>query len=189
MLHGLTYTDDQWVRLGIGDAADALIAAGQIPPLIIVMPLDDDWHQPFESHFGEALVNDLLPWIDANYATRRDRNGRAIGGLSRGASWAIHVGLKNWRLFGSIGAHSLALFWSDSEQVNRMLDDIPWDAYPRIYMDIGMKDEDLASAQEFEGVLMARHFPHEWHLFPGFHDEAYWRSHVEDYLRWYSAQW
>lgn len=189
MLHGLNAGDDQWERMGIGVTADALIAAGQIEPLIIVMPEDNDSLQPTQSHFGQALVEELVPWIDSHYPTRTDRLGRAIGGLSRGAAWAIHIGLTDWRLFGAIGAHSLALFWTDGEEINQLLGSIPWDGLPKIYMDIGTKDLDLESTTSFEERLMALHIPHEWHLFPGFHDEDYWKSHLEDYLRWYSAQW
>ena len=188
LLHGLTFSDDQWVRLGIGDAADALIISGQIQPLIIVFPQDNDALQPTQSHFGLALVEELVPWIDTHYPTRVDRSSRAIGGLSRGASWAVHIGLTEWHLFGAIGAHSLALFWTDSAEINFLLGSPPWDAYPKIYMDIGTRDQDLRSASDFEARLMAYHIPHEWHLFPGFHDEAYWKSHLDDYLRWYSAQ-
>ena len=32
-------------------------------------------------------------------------------------------------------------------------------------------------------------FPHEWYLFNGTHDEAYWSAHVEDYLEWYTRPW
>src|SRR5574338_621845 len=38
LLHGQTYTDDQWVRLGAVSAADQLILAGESPPFIIVFP-------------------------------------------------------------------------------------------------------------------------------------------------------
>jgi len=31
--------------------------------------------------------------------------------------------------------------------------------------------------------------PHEWHLFTGYHEEAYWQSHLEQYLRWYTQDW
>jgi hypothetical protein len=26
-------------------------------------------------------------------------------------------------------------------------------------------------------------------MFSGYHEEAYWQAHVEDYLRWYTAGW
>jgi hypothetical protein len=46
LIHGQSYTDDQWERLGAGKTADDLISNGNIPPFIIVMPRDRIWEQP-----------------------------------------------------------------------------------------------------------------------------------------------
>jgi enterochelin esterase-like enzyme len=191
LIHGQNYNDDQWDRLGVDETADALIAAGEIPPLIIVMPRDRSWAQPTEDRFGQVLVDGLLPFVDQNYRTIPDRLHRAIGGLSRGAGWAVHLGLSHWELFSAIGAHSLPVFWVDTPHIRPWLKDIPPDALPRIYMDIGEKDRPviLNSARWFEDLLTELEIPHEWHLFTGFHEEAYWESHVEQYLRWYTGDW
>ena len=31
--------------------------------------------------------------------------------------------------------------------------------------------------------------PHEWYLFNGTHEEAYWSAHVNDCLTWYVQPW
>lgn len=191
LIHGQSYTDDQWERLGAGKTADDLISNGNIPPFIIVMPRDRIWEQPTVDQFGEAVVQALLPYIDQTYRTLASRKYRAIGGLSRGAGWAIHLGLSHWALFGAIGAHSLPVFWSDTAHIAAWLDTIPFELLPRIYIDIGDKDRPpiLASAIWFEQLLTRKGIPHEWHLFSGYHEEAYWKAHVEQYLRWYSLEW
>ncbi len=84
LIHGQNYNDDQWDRLGVDETADALIAAGEIPPLIIVMPRDRSWAQPTEDRFGQVLVDELLPFIDETYRTLPDRSHRAIGGSIAG---------------------------------------------------------------------------------------------------------
>jgi enterochelin esterase-like enzyme len=191
LIHGQNYNDDQWDRLGVDETADDLIAAGEIPPLIIVMPRDRSWAQPTEDHFGQVLADGLLPFIDKSYRTLPDRLHRAIGGLSRGAGWAIHLGLSRWELFSALGAHSLPVFWADTSHVRQWLKDIPSDELPRIYLDIGEKDRPaiMSSARWFEDLLTELDIPHEWHLFTGYHEEAYWHSHVEQYLRWYTRDW
>jgi enterochelin esterase-like enzyme len=189
LLHGQGYQDDQWTRLGISKTADTLINQAKIDPLIIIMPYDSDWRQPTESHFGEAVTEELLPWIDSHYPTRAGRLNRAIGGLSRGAAWALHLGLVDWPSFGAIGAHSLPIFWSDTEQIPKWLNAIPPADMPRIFLDVSNKDEDLTSNLGFEALLNKLHIPHEWHLFNGYHDEAYWSAHVQSYLLWYSQGW
>jgi enterochelin esterase-like enzyme len=189
LLHGQTFNDDQWVRLGIPTLADHLISTGEISPLIMVMPRENNWPQPDETNFGKAVTDALLPWIDSQYRTIPERASRAIGGVSRGAAWAIHLGLTRWQLFGAIGAHSLPIFWTDSEQVSHWLEAIPSGSMPRIYIDISTNDEDLASAVDFETLLNKRGIPHEWYIRPGYHGEDYWKAHVEEYLRWYAAAW
>lgn len=191
LIHGQNYNDDQWDRLGADETADRLIASGQAPPFIIVMPRDRSWAQPDEDNFGRAVTEVLIPWIDTNYRTQAARDGRAVGGLSRGAGWAIHLGLSRWDLFGSIGAHSLPVFWTDLPHLREWMDAIPPDALPRMYLDLGDKDRPQISksARWFEQLLTDRGFPHEWHLYPGYHEEAYWEAHVEEYLRWYALGW
>lgn len=191
LIHGMNYNHDQWDRLGADETANALTAAGEISPFIIVMPRDRSWDEPEKDPFGEVLVEELIPFIDANYRTLPERKYRAIGGLSRGAGWAVHLGLSRWDLFGAIGGHSLPVFWTDTSRVRGWLAAIPPDAYPRIYLDIGEKDRPsiLNSARWFENLLNEEGIPHEWYLNTGYHNEEYWSAHVEDYLRWYAQDW
>ena len=171
------------------ETADALIKSAEIPPLLIIMPRDRIWKQPPENNFGKAVISDLVPIIDASYRTIPERKYRAIGGLSWGANWAIHLGLTNWRIFGRIGAHSLPVFSTDGPRLSGWLDAIPSNELPRIYLDAGDHDRWLQYTQWFEDLLTQKGIPHEWHLYPGYHNEDYWSSHVEDYLRWYTKDW
>jgi enterochelin esterase-like enzyme len=191
LVHGQTFNDDQWDRLGADEAANELIAAGEVAPFLIVMPSDISSNQPSLDHFGEAVIEELLPWVDANYRTLADREHRAVGGLSRGASWAIHLGLTHPKLFAAMGGHSPPVFVEDAPKVRGWLDTIPAELMPRIWLDIGERDQRsiLDSAIWFEGLLSERNIAHEWYLFAGDHSEAYWSSHVELYLRWYAQDW
>lgn len=191
LIHGQSYTHDQWDRLGVDEVADNLIARGELEPFMIILPRDRSWTQPTQDMFGDVLVTELLPHIDSVYRTLQERSYRAIGGLSRGAAWAVHLGISHWELFGAIGAHSLPVFWSDAPKIPEWLDAIPIESLPRIYLDIGEKDrpEILESALWFEDLLISKNIPHEWHLNPGYHEEDYWSAHVEQYLRWYAQDW
>lgn len=189
LIHGQNYNNDQWDRLGAGETADALVAAGEIAPFIMVLPRDRNWDQPDKDRFGQAVVEVLIPFIDTHYHTLPDRQQRSIGGLSRGAGWAVHLGLSHWELFGALGAHSLPVFWADTPHIRAWLDAIPAEALPRIYLDTGEKDYLIRSTLWFAGVLNDKGIPHEWYLFPGYHEEAYWQSHIETYLRWYTREW
>ncbi|MEA3350308.1 MAG: alpha/beta hydrolase-fold protein [Chloroflexota bacterium] len=190
LIHGQTYTDAQWIRLGASEAADVLIAGG-VSPFIIVMPREEnDRILPSENPFDEILIEVLIPHIDRNYRTLTDREHRAIGGLSRGGNWAVHLGLSRWDLFGSIGGHSTPAFATDGPpQIRAWLETIPFEQLPRIYLDTGDGDRWKENTLRLEAVLTEESIPHEWHLFTGYHNEHYWSSHVKDYLQWYAQEW
>ncbi len=179
LLHGANYTDDQWLRLGATEGN---------PNFIIVMPfnkyslrlVDDD-------EFGEIFIEDFLPFIDEAYLTRDEAKYRAIGGLSRGGGWAIHYGFTRWALFGAVGAHSPAIFYKDHNKLEKWLAEIPADAMPRLFVDVGDKDQELNSVISFEAMLNAQNIPHTWRFYTGFHDENYWAAHTQEYLAWYAA--
>jgi enterochelin esterase-like enzyme len=180
LIHGQSYTDDQWDRLGMDETADRLISAGEISPLIIVMPRDRIWVPPPEDAFGESLITELIPEIDLQYRTRAKREYRAIGGLSRGGNWALHLGLQHWELFSTIGAHSTPSFVVDGpNRVRGWLEAIPQSRLPRIFMDVGESDRWLEQVMNLEAVIGEAGVPHEWYLYPGYHEEEYWESHVE----------
>jgi enterochelin esterase-like enzyme len=191
LLHGQGYDDDQWDRLGADEAADALISSGEAVPFIIVMPRYQNWFQPDVHNFDQAMAEVLIPHIDSHLRTIPDRSQRAIGGLSKGAAWALHLGLSRWELFGAVGLHSLALFSTDRPRIPDWLDAIPQDQLPRFYIDIGDKDSKnlLVSTRWFEETLTQNNIPHEWYLFSGYHEEKYWQEHTEGYIRWYTRDW
>jgi enterochelin esterase-like enzyme len=189
LLHGAIATDQQWDELGIDEAADQLIARGDIPPLLIILPKEDTWISLPENPFGNQIVTDLVPWVDTHYQTAADRQYRAIGGLSRGGNWAVRIGFLHWALFGTIGAHSTPLFFGDLDRLPNWFEGIPPSKIPRIYLDIGKDDNNREDATAFAAKLSTLGIPHTWQVSPGLHDESYWGSHLEEYLLWYSAEW
>jgi enterochelin esterase-like enzyme len=184
LIHGLNFTEDQWERLGAPAAADVLAASGEIAPLIIVMPRDRR-----DARLDRAFVNDLVPYIDANYRTLADREHRAIGGLSRGAGWALHIGLQFPAVFSRIGAHSPAVFNGDENRLLQCTRHLPPDQIPAIYIDTGEGDSLVRSAVWLDQVFTWFKVEHTFILQAGAHSEKYWSAHVSDYLRFYAADW
>jgi enterochelin esterase-like enzyme len=98
---------------------DKAIRAGQIPPMIIVMPNGlggktmwsdtRDGKLPVES----VLVKDLIPHIDATYRTIPSREGRALNGFSMGGYGAGHLGFKYPEVFGVVSMQAPALLQPD----------------------------------------------------------------------------
>lgn len=184
LLPGLRQDESAWDQIGVDETADRLIGRGDIPPLIIIMPGEAD-----DDRFGAALLQDLMPYIEANYRALTDRRHRALGGLSRGAGWTAHIGFQRPELFGALGIHSVAIFYSDERSVYRWLNAAAPEDMPRIYLDIGEDDSLLYSAEWLDDILTQRGVGHEFVVNPGGHTTAYWRAHLIDYLRWYTAEW
>lgn len=189
LLHGQTFTQDQWVRLGVPQIADELIFTNQSPPFIIVFPDDRFWNLQAGAGFGDRFINHLIPYVDANYRTVATREYRALGGLSRGGGWVIQLGFANPNLFSSLGLHSPAIFKEDASSLEKIINNIPEESRPRLWMDVGDTDRELESVLVFENILTNTFYQHEFHLYAGDHSETYWSAHVEEYIRWYVSGW
>jgi enterochelin esterase-like enzyme len=185
LFHGQNMDDTTWPSLGITNAADAKIDSGTVP-FIMVFPYEEhDWDDVSKSKFGDAFMADLLPYIESHYAVCTERSCRAIGGMSRGGGWAMHIGLTNIGEFGSIGAHSMGYFAGDMYRVQNLLQKYAVADFPRIYIDRGEDDYLKDSIDQYEANLTYAGVAHEYHISPGSHELAYWRSQVGNYLDWY----
>lgn len=185
LLHGQTYTDDQWVSLGATVAADNLIHSGEAAPFILVFPDDRYWNLAAGGEFDDRLINNLIPTIDKSFRTLADREHRALGGLSRGGGWGIHMLLTQQDLFGTIGLHSPVIFEGDAYVMQKRIKELPAESWPRLWIDAGDRDGELGKIRHFETMLALRQVPHDWRMYVGDHTDAYWQAHVVEYLQWY----
>jgi enterochelin esterase-like enzyme len=191
LFHGQTYSNTHWIDLGAVEIANRLISDGELAPFLMVFPYDrDHYDPPTINPFGEAVLTDLIPTIDQTYRTIPDRQHRAIGGISRGGNWAAHLGLQHPEMFGAIGLHSTPIFSTDTNpEIIDWLEVIPIDTFPRLFIDAGKNDRWLQFTLDFVDLIDQANLPHEWHLYPGFHEDVYWQAHLEQYIRWYAAPW
>jgi enterochelin esterase-like enzyme len=189
LLHGQTYTEDQWLRIGATKIADDLIHNHEAAPFMIVFPDDRYWNVVAGSGFGDRVINNLIPYVDANYRTRAERKFRALGGLSRGGGWTAKLGFDHPDLFGALGLHSPAFFKDNAPYLDQIIKAIPEEDRPELWHDIGDSDQELGGSLLFEEVLAQNDYVHTFHRFTGDHTENYWSEHVKQYLRWYVKIW
>ena len=73
-----------------------------------LVPLQAPPARPGEGmlRFPESLVKDVIPFVDATYRTKADRENRAVAGLSMGGAQALYAGFNNLDRFAWIGALS-----------------------------------------------------------------------------------
>lgn len=112
LLHGNGGDRASWVLQGrIQRTADALIARGEIPPCLIVMPEGGtSWYVDAREKMESALIADLLPEVQKHWRTLPTRGGRLIAGVSMGGYGAARFALKYPELFAAAALLSPAIY-------------------------------------------------------------------------------
>lgn len=205
LLHGSGGSDQQWIDLGVATTSDELIRAGQIAPLVIVMPEGEQsyWvdHANGGPKWGAYVAMDLVREVEGSYRVMNGQSHRAIGGISMGAHGALQLALNYPGVFGTVGSHSLVLrrfgsapeFFGDRSQYEQRDPVALVRAKPELaktlalWIDIGYLDEWASLAVAFDDELSELQVAHQWHLWPGSHTNEYWSEHLPDYLRFYDA--
>ena len=123
LLHGYSENETGWSHQGCaGLIMDNLIAEGKSRPFIIVMENGGAATQPnltprggspgggrprFDfSDFERALLEDVIPFVDANFRTIADQPHRALAGLSMGGMQTRDIAPKHLEVFSHIGVFS-----------------------------------------------------------------------------------
>ncbi len=194
LIHGSIETDSHWPDLGVAQHLDAAITNGTFPPFIAIMPFSGELGN--QSSGGDysiegVTLNDLLPYIDYHFCTWAEAAGRSIGGISRGGYWALEIAFRHPELFGAVSGHSSQLrLATDSARYNPLSTYAEADlSQIRIWLDWGEEDFLRAGQQELDAWLTAAGIPHETHINPGGHSDAYWAIHLDEYLAWHAAGW
>src|SRR5215212_11222216 len=122
LLHGIGGDEKEWLNEGTPQIIlDNLYAENKLQPMIVVMPngraIKDDRSggnimapekvQGF-ANFEKDLLNDLIPYIEKNFPALKDREHRAIAGLSMGGGQSLNFGLGNLDEFAWVGGFSSA---------------------------------------------------------------------------------
>lgn len=95
LIHGGSDTEETWTKVGNANLiADNLIAQGKAVPMIIVMPYANVRPSPMPD-FTKDVVNDIIPFIQANYPVLTDQPHRAIAGFSVGGGQTLDIGITN----------------------------------------------------------------------------------------------
>ena len=183
---------------------DSLISRGEIEPVVAVFVDPPNRHgadapnRTTEYGFGDDFVaflaDELVPFVDAHYRTRRDPRQRLIVGDSYGGLIATYVPFRRPDVFGlgysQSGYHSF--------QGDRMIRLVESEPVPpiRLFVDIGtyegsvgagLLDPDetdfLAANRRLRDALAARGYDFEYAEQPEGHTWGNWRGHLPRALR------
>ncbi len=128
LLHGMGGDENAWSELGrMAQILDNLIAKGKAKPMIVVMTNGNASQEaaPGESSSGfmtpsmslpktmdgsfELAFPDVVNYIDKNYRTIKNKQNRAIGGLSMGGFHSMHISKYYPNMFDYVGLFSAAI--------------------------------------------------------------------------------
>lgn len=189
LLHGIGGDEKEWLNGGKPQhILDNLYANGKLEPMIVVMPngramkddraigniFDSAKVQAFAT-FEHDLLNNLIPFIEKNYPVVKDREHRAIAGLSMGGGQSLNFGLGNLDKFAWVGGFSSA---PNTKAPEQLLPD-PKQAKEKLkllFISCGDKDGLIRISERTHNYLSQHNIPHIYYIEPGVHDFKVWKN-------------
>jgi enterochelin esterase-like enzyme len=198
LLHGFSDDASGWTSVGHANVIfDNLIAQGKIKPFIVVMPLGygtmemirlgwnawshTDVRQQNFDKFREALLTEVMPKAESQYRIAKDRNSRAIAGLSMGGSESLLTGLNNLDKFAWIGAFSSGGIPDDFEKDFPGLDAKANQQLHLLWIACGTEDRLITVNRNLRGWLRTKGIQHTDIETPGMHTWMVWRRNLAEF--------
>lgn len=211
LLHGVYASHWAWThRLGAHLTALSMMEAGEIPPMMLVMPSDGLWgdgsaYIPHSQQNFEAwIMEDVLGGVKTFVTPASDVSPVFIAGLSMGGFGALRLGAKYPEHFRGISAHSsvthleqMALFFKHptaqaliDQRDDSLASVLYWlrthqDRLPPLRFDCGREDVLLEANRELHEQLVEIGIDHDYEEFAGGHSLDYWETHLRDTLRFF----
>lgn len=199
-----TSVGEEW---RVDETAQALIAAGEIEPLIMIGIYNTGVHRISEytpttlpgkggglaDRYGRMLVEELKPLIDRKYKTLPGPGSTGMAGSSLGGLLTIHLGLKYPTVFSRLAVLSPSVWW-DQRMILGQVDSLPARLPIRIWLDAGSAEgaEVVRDSRALRDALKAKGWVDGQHLRyheaeGGQHNEASWATRVGPFLKFLYA--
>lgn len=189
LLHGIGGDEREWFRHGNPQVIfDNLYAEGKMEPMLVIMPngraMEDDRaggnvmapdRVAAFSTFEKDLLDDLIPFVEKQFPVIKDREHRAIFGLSMGGGQALNFGLGHIDTFAWVGGFSSA----PNTKMPQELLPVPKEAKDKLkllWISCGDQDGLLNISKRTHEYLSEHGVPHIYYLESGGHDFNVWRN-------------
>jgi enterochelin esterase-like enzyme len=198
LLHGFSDDASGWTAVGRANVIlDNLIAQGKAKPMLVVMPLgygalevlapssggprDASIHQRNMDRFREALLTEVVPQVEAAYRVNKDRNSRAIAGLSMGGAESLLTGLNSLDQFAWIGSFSSGGLGQSFDKQFPGLDSKANQRLHLLWIACGTEDHLIETNREFRAWLASRGIQHVDIETTGMHAWMVWRRNLTEF--------
>lgn len=189
LLHGIGGDEKEWLNgAAPQNILDNLYADGKAEPMIIVMPNgramknDSAGGNVFEAPrvqafatFEKDLLNDLIPFIEKKYPVIKDREHRAIAGLSMGGGQSLNFGLGDLDQFAWIGGFSSAPNTKKPEELVPDPEALK-QKLKLLFISCGASDGLISFSKRTHDYLQQHGVPHIYFIEPGVHDFKVWKN-------------
>jgi S-formylglutathione hydrolase FrmB len=111
-LHGMNGTEREFEKRGVAAAISKLRDEGKIGEFIIVAPAGENsfyLNAKNGAQYEDAIIKDLIPYIEKTYRVIGTPVTRSIQGLSMGGWGALYLAFKHPEMFSTVTAHCAAL--------------------------------------------------------------------------------
>jgi enterochelin esterase-like enzyme len=173
LIHGGGGNEMDWSTQGaMNNVLDNLIADGQIPPMVVVMPNNPS---------SADLLANVIPFTEQHYNVATKASGRALVGLSGGATAVQDVLFHNTTTFGYYGV------WSAPRGLPTAGEETNPDLKKLLGLHIGVAIQDLGGLAQGnttaeQSLLTAAGVPFVSYNVNGGHNWSYWRDALRDFL-------
>jgi enterochelin esterase-like enzyme len=198
LLHGFSDDASAWTAVGRANVIlDNLIAQGKAKAMLIVMPLgygepkvlephsgvfhDPDITQRNFDKFRESLLTEVIPQVESAYLVKKDRNARAIAGLSMGGSESLLTGLNTLNQFAWIGAFSSGGISPEFGKDFPALDSKSNQQIHLLWIACGTDDHLIDLNRNFRKWLASKGIKHADIETPGAHTWMVWRRNLAEF--------
>jgi enterochelin esterase family protein len=171
---------------------DALISQGEASPAILVFVQRAErasgGEDRLDGKFVQFLADDLVPWIDARYATSSDPQERVIGGAGYNATLSLYTTLERPHVFGQALAQSpVARSFVKAVPVLLARNAARGFSPPQCYIDVGRYEAPavLESVHTLCTALINGGAAVSYQEFGGSHSFLGWRTTLPDALRFH----
>jgi len=198
LLHGYSDDANAWTAVGRANVIlDNLIAQGKAKPMLVVMPLgygapevllpnsgvfqDRALTKRNFDKFREALLKEVIPRVEGEYLVTKDRNARAIAGLSMGGSESLLTGLNTLNQFAWIGAFSSG---GITEEFDKEFPALDAKAAPQprlLWIACGTDDRLIEMNRKFRAWLASKKIQHADIETSGGHTWLVWRRNLTEF--------
>ena len=199
LLHG--YSDDAsgWTAVGRANVIlDNLIAQEKVQSMIVVMPLGygtmevvrvgwggisnhPEVREESFRKFRDALLTEVMPKVEGEYRVTKDRNSRAIAGLSMGGAESLRVGLNGLDKFAWIGAFSAGGMPDEFEKDFPGLDSKANQQLKLLWIACGTEDRLITANRNLREWLETKGVQHVDIETPGMHTWMVWRRNLAEF--------